>query len=161
MTVFRYIGGLMFTLVLLPVLGIVWLLGGLYSWWLDSLWPLFREIWFSLADPAFIPNIGCGGAIRRMHECGLASKAAGNGDWAAAVSHWKEAARLYDIPSMYRLGECFEAGKGVTTSLGAAYEYYSLAALYGMAEALEACERLKEFRFSSKQRREFAKTMWT
>lgn len=159
MTALRYIGGFMLTLVLFPIMGLFWL-GCVVYHGLSVLWTSFREFWFSISDPAYIPNIGYGGTIRRYHERQLAAEAVAKGDWASAVSHWKNAARLYDVPSMHKLGECFETGKGVTANGGAAYEYYYLAEQYGMAEDREACSRLQKFRFPSRQRKEFAKTMW-
>jgi len=163
MIVFRYLGALVLALVIYPVFGLVWLVGiacfGL-STLFSNLWSGFRDLWLTLADPAYIPNIGCGGAIRRNHEKSLASQAAANGDWETAVRHWKVAGRLYDIHSMFELGKCFETGLGTAPSDGAAYEYYSMAALYGMPEGREACARLQDHRFSSKERKEFAKTMW-
>jgi len=159
MIVFRYLGALVLALVIYPVFGLVWLVSAAY-FGLSTHWSGFRDLWLTMADPAYIPNIGCGGAILRNHERCLASQAAANGDWQAAVRHWKVAGRLYDITSMFELGKCFETGRGTAPSDGAAYEYYSLAALYGMPEGREACTRLQDRRFSSKERKEFAKTMW-
>ena len=163
MNVVRYIGGFLLTLVIFPVMGLfmglTWLGGAAYIG-LTALWAQFKEIWFFLADPAYIPNIGLSGTIRLQHECCLASADVAKGDWASAVRHWKTAARLYDIPSMMRLGECYEFGKGVTANGGAAYEYYALAALYGRQEGKAACLRLKNCRFPAKERKEFARTMW-
>lgn len=159
MTALRYVGGFLLALAILPVMGLVWL--GCVSYaGLTAIWTRFKEIWLSLADPAYIPNVGYGGTIRRLHECRLASYAAAHGDWATAVRHWKAAGRLYDVESMHRLGECFEAGRGVEANSGAAYEYYRLAAQYGMKDAKEARERLRRFRFSPRERRAFVGTMW-
>lgn len=159
MTVLRYIGGFLLTLVLLPVMGIAWL-GCVAYYGLKGLMAAFKELWFSISDPAYVPNIGYGGVMKRRNECRLASEAVAKGDWASAVMHWKAAGRLYDAPSMLKLGECFEASRGVAASCGAAYEYYTLAARYGMSEAKEACQRLEEFRLPSGERRQFVRTMW-
>jgi len=156
MNVMRYVGGFLLTLVILPIMGLFWLGCAAYAG-LTALWEQFRELWLSIAAPAFIPNIGYGGNIKRMHECSLASEDAKKGDWVSAVRHWKTAARLYDIPSMLRLGKCYETGKGVAANGGAAYEYYSLAALYGRQEGKEACLRLQDSRFPAKERKAFEK----
>ena len=159
MIVIRYIVGFFIALALLPVLGVCWI--GIVAYaGLSEFWRFFYDLWRSVADPAYIPNIGYRSMCRRQDECIRASAAAEKDDWAAAVSHWKIAARLYDIPSMVRLGECFEAGKGVEANSGFAYEYYSLAAQYGNQEGRDASKRLRECRMPSRQRREFAKTMW-
>lgn len=159
MSALRYIGGFMLTLAIFPLLGLFCLGGAVYNG-LSCLWTHFRELWLSIADPAYIPNVGYGGVMRRYNECRLASEAVAKDDWESAIRHWKVAGRLYDVPSMHKLGECFEAGRGVPADCGAAYEYYALAALYGMPEGKEACLRLQNSRLSPKERKAFFSTMW-
>lgn len=160
MNVVKSIGGFMLALVVFPILGIAWLGCVTYAGCVE-LWARFRELWLSFSDTTYMPNIGYDGVVRCRRERVLAYESVALGDWASAIRHWKKAGSLYDIESMYKLGECFEDGKGVSANLGAANEYYSMAARYGVTEANKACERLREHRFPSRQRREFAKTMWS
>ena len=63
-------------------------------------------------------------------------------DHAAAARWWIVAAEEGDAIPALRLGEAYEAGRGVDRDLDAARRWYGRAAAVGNAAAAEALERL-------------------
>jgi TPR repeat protein len=63
-------------------------------------------------------------------------------DSAAACQWWLKAATQGDAVTQLRLGEAYEAGRGVAKSLDEARRWYGEAALRGNAAAAAAVKRL-------------------
>jgi TPR repeat protein len=61
--------------------------------------------------------------------------AAGQGDFATAVSHWRLAASRGHAKAQYNLGVSFARGRGVSLDLAEAHKWWSEAASQGHSEA--------------------------
>ena len=151
--------GFVLTLLAMPFMGVcmglIWLFAGIYAicqncW--NCIRHLFVDTWRSAFDPTYIPNIGLSGNWARCGLSKMAFEAEQQGNWERAVELWKQNRRLYDINAWYRLGECYENGRGLAQDYGLAYEHYRFAARHGCEVADEACERLKEHAYSKSER---------
>ena len=64
-------------------------------------------------------------------------------DYAAAFVEWRASAAQGDPKSQYMLGRLYEQGSGVPRNFVQAYAWYNLAASKGLAEAVEARDRME------------------
>ena len=159
----RMAGGFVLSLLAMPILGIahacIWLAGGIWNG-MESAWRCFDDCWHSNFDPCYIPNIGYAAGMARQARSGEAHAAVKRKDWTTAAENWKKNRRLYDIDGWYRLGECYEKGRGVAQNLSLAYEHYLFAAQHGNDEADAACDRLEQFALSKEEHDRFLRKIW-
>ena len=160
--------GFILTLLAMPflgiVMGVVWLFVSIFAICqngLEAILRFFDYSWRSAFDPAYIPNIGLSGHWARSGLSKMALEAEQHGDLERAVELWKQNRRLYSLDSWYRLGECYENGRGVAQDKGLAYEHYYFAARHGCEKAENACERLKEHAYSKRKRKQLYNEIFT